>query len=95
MIAADTNTWIAYLEGQSSEDTVLLDQALIQSQLLMPPVVLSELLSDPSLRREMGAAGYERAVYQFDLRKHVTEIENFYDELPKGNSSPWSSRGTK
>ena len=49
MIAADTNTWIAYLEGQSSEDTVLLDQALIQSQLLMPPVVLSELLSDPDL----------------------------------------------
>ena len=49
MIAADTNTWIAYLEGQSGEDTVLLDQALKQSQLLMPTVVLTELLSDPDM----------------------------------------------
>ena len=49
MIAADTNTWIAYLEGQSGEDTVLLDQALTQSQLLMPIVVLTELLSDPDM----------------------------------------------
>lgn len=49
MIAADTSTWIAYLEGDSGEDVQLLDRALQDRQVLMPPVVLTELLSDPKL----------------------------------------------
>jgi len=49
MIAADTSTWIAYLEGETAADTELLDQALGNRQLLMVPVVLTELLSDPKL----------------------------------------------
>jgi len=48
MIAADTSTWIAYLEGASGEDTELLDQALRDRQVLMVPVVLTELLSAPA-----------------------------------------------
>ena len=49
MIAADTSTWIAFLGGGSGVDVQLLDQALMDNQLLMLPVVLTELLSDPKL----------------------------------------------
>lgn len=49
MIAADTSTWIAFLEGSSGADTLLLDQALGDRQVLMVPAVLAELLSDPKL----------------------------------------------
>jgi predicted nucleic acid-binding protein len=47
VIAADTNTWIAFLEGSQGLDTQLLDQALADRQVLMVPAVLTELLSDP------------------------------------------------
>jgi len=49
MIAADTSTWIAFLEGDRGEDVRLLDRALEDRQVLMVPVVLTELLSDPKL----------------------------------------------
>ncbi len=49
MIAADTSSWIAFLEGRSGEDLRLLDRALEDRQVVMVPVVLTELLSDASL----------------------------------------------
>jgi len=49
MIAADTSTWIAFLEGDSGQDVQLLDRALADHQVWMIPVVLTELLSDPGL----------------------------------------------
>jgi len=49
MIAADTSTWVAFFEGSPGQDTQLLDKALQDRQLLMVPVVLTELLSDPNL----------------------------------------------
>lgn len=49
MIAADTSTWIAFLQGEAGEDVQLLDQALELKQVLMAPPVLTELLSDPKL----------------------------------------------
>jgi predicted nucleic acid-binding protein len=49
MIAADTSTWIAFLAGAKGPDVELLDRALRERQVLMPPVVLTELLSDPQL----------------------------------------------
>jgi len=49
MIAADTSTWVAFLEGIPGEDARLLDNALEERQLVMVPVVLTELLSDPKL----------------------------------------------
>jgi predicted nucleic acid-binding protein len=49
MIAADTSTWIAFLEGDSGQDVQLLQRALEDRQVLMVPVVLTELLSDPAL----------------------------------------------
>ncbi len=49
MIAADTSTWVAYLQGARGDDVALLDDALRDRQVLMPPVVVTELLSDPAL----------------------------------------------
>lgn len=73
MIAADTSTWVAFLEGGKGEDVELLDQALQERQVLMVPGVLTELLSDPDLphsvanilsdvpRIEIAAGFWERA----------------------------------
>jgi predicted nucleic acid-binding protein len=49
VIAADTSSWIAFLEGSAGDDVQLLDRALEDGQVVMVPVVLTELLSDPSL----------------------------------------------
>jgi predicted nucleic acid-binding protein len=49
MIAADTSAWIAFFEGCAGDDVQLLDRALKDRQVLMIPVVLTELLSDPKL----------------------------------------------
>lgn len=49
MIAADTSTWVAFLEGDSGKDTQMLNIALEDRQVVMVPVVLTELLSDPKL----------------------------------------------
>jgi predicted nucleic acid-binding protein len=40
VIAVDTSTWIAFLEGDAGEDAALLDRALQDRQVLMVPVVL-------------------------------------------------------
>jgi predicted nucleic acid-binding protein len=49
VIAVDTSTWIAFLEGDGGADAELLDRALEDRQVVMAPVVLTELLSDPKL----------------------------------------------
>lgn len=54
MISADTSTWIAFLQGDFGQDTEILDQALGDKQVVMAPVVLTELLSDPKLDRQVG-----------------------------------------
>lgn len=56
MIAADTSTWIAFLQGGSGKDVQLLDQALQEHQVVMVPVVLTELLSDPKLSADITEA---------------------------------------
>jgi predicted nucleic acid-binding protein len=53
MIAADTSTWIAFLEGEHGDDVQFLDRALHDRQVLMVPVVLTELLSDPHLASDV------------------------------------------
>jgi predicted nucleic acid-binding protein len=49
VIAVDTSTWVAFLEGSGGEDVELLDRALEDRQVVMAPAVLTELLSDPKL----------------------------------------------
>lgn len=51
MIAADTSSLIAYLSGATGDDVALLEEALVSRQVVLPPVVLSELLSDPKAGR--------------------------------------------
>jgi len=53
VIAADTSSWIAFLEGASGEDIRLLDRALEDRHVVMVPVVLTELLSDGSLPQDV------------------------------------------
>jgi predicted nucleic acid-binding protein len=49
MIAADTSTWVSYLEGGQGDDVQMLREALEDRQVAMVPVVLTELLSDPKI----------------------------------------------
>lgn len=49
MIAADTSTWISFFEGEQGDDVLALASALKSRQVVMPPPVLTELLSDPEL----------------------------------------------
>jgi predicted nucleic acid-binding protein len=55
VIAADTSTWVAFLEGDAGRDTNRLDEALREEQVLMVPAVLTELLSDPSVPPKIAA----------------------------------------
>ena len=56
MIAADTSTWIAFFSGSGGADVDALDDALRDRQVLMAPVVLTELLSDPRLPATVSAS---------------------------------------
>jgi len=51
VIAIDSSTWIAFFSDREpqSDDTELLETALADHQACIPPVVLTELLSDPKL----------------------------------------------
>ena len=49
MIAADTSSLVAFLEGTDGDDVDRIQSALQDHQLVLPPVVLTELLSDPGL----------------------------------------------
>jgi len=51
VIAADTSSLVAFLQGEPGADTDLIQSALDHQQLALPPVVLTELLSDPALPR--------------------------------------------
>lgn len=53
MIAVDTSSWIAFFSDRepTGDDTALVESALADHQACLPPVVLTELLSDPKLPR--------------------------------------------
>jgi predicted nucleic acid-binding protein len=55
VIAVDSSTWVAFLEGDSGEDSELLAKALQDRQVLMAPAVLTELLSAPQLPSAIAA----------------------------------------
>ena len=47
MFCADSSCWIPYLAGESGSDVELLDAHLNHPLLVMCPMVLTELISDP------------------------------------------------
>jgi predicted nucleic acid-binding protein len=51
LIAVDSSSFIAYLEGDEGPDVQATGLALEHRQAILPPVVLSELLSDPRVSR--------------------------------------------
>lgn len=66
MMAVDTSTWIAFLQGDSGKDVDLLDRALQDRQVLMVPVVLTEILSDPKLSSEVSQTLSEIPLIEVD-----------------------------
>ncbi len=53
MIAVDTSSLIAFLAGDEGNDGTALDQALALNQGVLPPVVLTEMLSAPRLEAKV------------------------------------------
>lgn len=55
MIAIDSSSWIAFFSDSepAGDDTALVESALADHQVCLPPVVLTELLSDPKLPRSL------------------------------------------
>jgi predicted nucleic acid-binding protein len=51
VIAADTSSMIAFLQGDPGDDADVIGSALEHQQLALPPAVLTELLSDPAITR--------------------------------------------
>jgi hypothetical protein len=66
MIAVDTSTWIGFLHGDAGKDMDILDRALQDRQVLMVPVVLTEMLSDPKLPSEVSQTLSELPLIELD-----------------------------
>jgi len=47
MIACDTSSLVAYLKGETGRDIDVLDGAISAGELILPPAVLTEILTDP------------------------------------------------
>ncbi len=54
MIAVDTSSWIAFFSGERGPDVAAVDEALAARAVVLPPVVLTELMSDPGASRVIG-----------------------------------------
>lgn len=53
MIAGDTSSLVAFFQGEDTKDANLIGQFLLSHTLMLPPVVQSELYSDPTLSVRM------------------------------------------
>ena len=49
IVAADTSSLVAFLSGESGKDVDLIDNFLDAGTIMLPPVVITEILSDPKL----------------------------------------------
>ena len=53
MIALDTSSLIAFFAGEPGTDVDLVDRALADRRACLPPVVLTEMTSDPKLPKRV------------------------------------------
>ena len=53
MIALDTSSLIAFFRGAAGSDVEAVDEAFDLNLAVLPPVVLTEILSDPTLEGEV------------------------------------------
>jgi len=56
VIALDTSSLVAYLGGAAGDDVEMVATALDHRQAVLPPVVLTEILSDPKLSSDARSA---------------------------------------
>ena len=49
MIAVDSSTLIAFIQGDAGDDVALLDHSISSSEMALPPAVITEVLCDPAL----------------------------------------------
>jgi predicted nucleic acid-binding protein len=56
VIAVDTSTWIAFLSGGAGPDADALDAALERGLVVLPPIVLTELMSDPKATKMLAGS---------------------------------------
>jgi predicted nucleic acid-binding protein len=49
MIAVDSSTIIAYIQGDPGPDVDLFENAIDNNQIVLPPLVITEVLCDPHL----------------------------------------------
>lgn len=73
MVAADTSSMVAFLQGDLGADVERVREALAADQLVLPPPVFTELVSDPGIessvvdqlrairKRPLGPGYWERA----------------------------------
>jgi predicted nucleic acid-binding protein len=54
MIAVDTSSIISYMKGEKGKDIDILRSCILAENIILPPVVLSELLSDHNLPKHIG-----------------------------------------
>jgi len=66
MIAADTSSLSAYFKGDSGTDVLRIEIAFQNGDLVLPPVVLTELLSDPGSRTTL-----EPVITHFELLEAI------------------------
>ena len=55
MIAVDSSSFIAFLAGEAGADVEAVDESLDRGDAVLPPVVLTELLTDPKLPSKVAA----------------------------------------
>ena len=71
MIAIDTSSMVAFLQGDAGADAEEVDAALEEKQGVFPPVVLAELLSDPRLTEQV--RGLLKAIPVLETREGFWE----------------------
>ena len=71
MIAIDTSSLIAYLRGEEGSDVESVDDVFRLQQAVLPPVVLTEILSDPKLDRAV--AGLIRGIPLLEIHEGYWE----------------------
>ncbi len=68
MIAIDTSSLIAYFRGEEGIDVEAVDEAFKLKQAVLPPVVLTEILSHPGLNREVAKLIRELPILESDAQ---------------------------